>query len=148
MPGGTRVLLIETAERLFAERGVNAVSLREIGATAGQRNTGAVRYHFGTKEALVNAVFEHRMTPINEHRLAMLADLDASGRSDEARGLTEAYLLPLADMLGDPGRPSWYLRFCVHASFVAGDGPRRSGRATLDPRRRDHPRSAAETLAS
>ena len=60
------MLLIETAERLFAERGVNAVSLREIGAEAGQRNTGAVRYHFGTKEALVNAVFEHRMTPINE----------------------------------------------------------------------------------
>jgi AcrR family transcriptional regulator len=123
MPGGTRVLLIETAERLFAERGVNAVSLREIGATAGQRNTGAVRYHFGTKEALVNAVFEHRMTPINENRLAMLSDLDAAGNSDDVRGLTEAYLLPLAAMLGDPGQPSWYLRFCVHASFVAGAAP-------------------------
>ena len=123
MRGATRVLLIETAERLFAERGVNAVSLREIGATAGQRNTGAVRYHFGTKEALVNAVFEHRMTPINEQRLAMLADLDATGRSYDVRGLTEAYLLPLAGMLGDPGRPSWYLRFCVHASFVAGAAP-------------------------
>jgi AcrR family transcriptional regulator len=115
--------LIETAERLFAERGVNAVSLREIGATSGQRNTGAVRYHFGTKEALVNAVFEHRMTPINEHRLAMLAELDAAERSHDVRGLTEAYLLPLAGMLGDPGRPSWYLRFCVHASFVAGAAP-------------------------
>jgi AcrR family transcriptional regulator len=123
MRGDTRVLLIETAERLFAERGVNAVSLREIGATAGQRNTGAVRYHFGTKEALVNAVFEHRMTPINEHRLAMLAELDATGRSHDVRGLTEAYLLPLAAMLGDPARPSWYLRFCVHASFVAGAAP-------------------------
>lgn len=117
------MLLIETAERLFAERGVHAVSLREIGATAGQRNTGAVRYHFGTKEALVNAVFEHRMTPINEHRLAMLAELDAAGRSHDVRGLTEAYLVPLAAMLGDPGRPSWYLRFCVHASFVAGAAP-------------------------
>ena len=117
------MLLIETAERLFAERGVNAVSLREIGSTAGQRNTGAVRYHFGTKEALVNAVFEHRMTPINERRLTMLADLDATGRSHDVRGLTEAYLLPLADMLGDPGQPSWYLRFCVHASFVAGAAP-------------------------
>ena len=39
------------------------------------------------------------------------------------RGLTEAFLLPLAEMLGDPGRPSWYLRFCVHASFVAGAAP-------------------------
>ena len=117
------MLLIETAERLFAERGVNAVSLREIGATAGQRNTGAVRYHFGTKEALVNAVFEHRMTPINKRRLAMLAELDDAARSHDVRGLTEAYLLPLAGMLGDPGQPSWYLRFCVHASFVAGAAP-------------------------
>lgn len=117
------MLLIETAERLFAERGVNAVSLREIGATAGQRNTGAVRYHFGTKEALVNAVFEHRMTPINARRLAMLAELDATGRSYDLRGLTQAYLMPLAAMLGDPGRPSWYLRFCVHASFLTGTAP-------------------------
>ena len=65
MSSETQIRLIETAERLFAERGVNGVSLREIGAEAGQRNTGAVRYHLGSKEQLVSAVFEHRMVPIN-----------------------------------------------------------------------------------
>jgi AcrR family transcriptional regulator len=119
----TRTRLVETAERLFAERGVHGVSLREIGVEAGQRNTGAVRYHFGTKEQLVSAIFEHRMVPINERRLAILARLEREGRALEMRGLAEAFLYPLAEMLGEPGRPSWYLRFCLHAAYVEGAPP-------------------------
>jgi AcrR family transcriptional regulator len=119
----TRVLLVETAERLLAERGVHGVSLREIGVEAGQRNTGAVRYHFGTKELLVAAVFEYRMTRINERRLAILARLEREGRALEMRGLAEAFLFPLAEMLGEIGRPSWYLRFCIHAAYVEGAPP-------------------------
>jgi AcrR family transcriptional regulator len=121
--GETHLRLIETAERLFAERGVNGVSLREIGAEAGQRNTGAVRYHFGAKAQLVNAVFEHRMVPINSRRMAVLGELDSAGRGQEMRGLAEAFLYPLAEMLGDVGRPSWYLRFCIHAAYVEGSAP-------------------------
>jgi AcrR family transcriptional regulator len=121
--GETHLRLIETAERLFAERGVNGVSLREIGAEAGQRNTGAVRYHFGTKAQLVNAVFEHRMVAINEHRMQVLAGLDRAGRGQDMRALAEAFLYPLAEMLGDVGRPSWYLRFCIHAAYVEGSAP-------------------------
>ena len=123
MNGDTATRLIETAERLFAERGVHGVSLREIGAEAGQRNTGAVRYHFGSKEQLLDAVFEHRMVSINAHRLALLDELDRCGRGHELRGLAEAFLYPLAQMLGEPGRPSWYLRFCIHAAYVEGTAP-------------------------
>lgn len=116
----TRVGMIEVAERLFAERGVNGVSLREIGAAAGQRNTAAARYHFGTREALVDEVFRYRMEPINRRRLAVLDALDAAGRGHELRGLVEAFLHPLADTLGEPGRPSWYLRFCLQAGLLEG----------------------------
>lgn len=115
-----RLGMIEVAERLFAERGVHGVSLREIGAQAGQRNTAAARYHFGSKEALVDAVFKHRMEPINERRLAYLDDLDAAGRGHEVRGLVEAFLHPLAETLGTPGKPSWYVRFCVNAGLLEG----------------------------
>ncbi|NUU21656.1 MAG: TetR/AcrR family transcriptional regulator, partial [Streptomycetaceae bacterium] len=115
-----RLGMIEVAERLFAERGVNGVSLREIGTQAGQRNTAAARYHFGSKEALVDAVFRYRMEPINERRLDYLDDLDQAGRGHELRGLVEAFLYPLAETLGEPGRPSWYLRFCVSAGFLEG----------------------------
>lgn len=124
----TRLRLIEVAERLFAERGVNGVSLREIGAEADQRNTGAVRYHFGSKAGLVDAVFRHRMEPINERREAVLAALDAEGRGADVRGLAEAFVHPLSEQLGDVGRPSWYLRFCLHAAYVEGTAPTDLGR--------------------
>jgi AcrR family transcriptional regulator len=119
----TRLLIIEAAERLIAERGVHGVSLREVGAEAGQRNTGAVRYHFGSKELLVNAVFQHRMAPINQRRLALLDQLDAEGDGRTLRGLVEAFAFPLAETLGEPGRPSWYLRFCIQAAYVEGSAP-------------------------
>ncbi|MFE6805481.1 TetR/AcrR family transcriptional regulator [Streptomyces sp. NPDC057681] len=114
----TRQLLLDVAERLYAERGVNGVSLREIGAAAGQRNTGAVRYHFGSKSALLEAVIARRMVPADEARAAYLAEAEAEGDEGtvlEARTLVEALVLPLVAHLGEPGRPSWYLRFLAQA---------------------------------
>jgi AcrR family transcriptional regulator len=124
----TRQRLIEVAERLFAERGIAGVSLREIGATAGQRNTAAARYHFGSKEGLVDAIFQHRMSPINARRLEMLTEFDREGRGHDLRALAEAYLYPLSEMLGEVGRPSWYLRFCTHAAYLEGTAPNDLGR--------------------
>ncbi|HEY2300751.1 MAG TPA: helix-turn-helix domain-containing protein [Acidimicrobiales bacterium] len=124
----TRLRMIEVAERLFAERGIGAVSLREIGAQAGQRNTAAARYHFGTKQGLVDAIFQHRMSPINLRRMEMLAAFDRDGRGYDLRALTEAYLYPLSEMLGEVDRPSWYLRFCTHAAYLEGTAPTDLGR--------------------
>lgn len=114
----TRRRLIEAAECLFAERGAEAVSLREIALAAGQRNTHTVQYHFGAKRALVDAVFEHRMAPVNARRVAMLDAFEAQGRGGDPYALAEAFVVPLAEMLGDIGRPSWYLRFCVRAAYT------------------------------
>ena len=111
---GARERMIEVAERLFAERGIAGVSLREIGAAAGQRNNSAAQYHFGTKAGLVDAVFELRMTPINERRLAMLDALDAEGRGRELRALVEAFVEPFAEGAGH-GR-SHYARFVAQVA--------------------------------
>ncbi|MGO4759077.1 TetR family transcriptional regulator, partial [Streptomyces sp. 2MCAF27] len=51
----TRELILTAAERLFAERGVYAVSNRQVSEAAGQGNNAAVGYHFGTKADLVRA---------------------------------------------------------------------------------------------
>ena len=48
--------LMVAAEKLFGQRGIENVSLREIAAAAGHANTSAVQYHFGSKESLVQAV--------------------------------------------------------------------------------------------
>lgn len=117
-----RIRILEAAERRFAEDGIEAVSLRQIAAESGQRNTSAVAYHFGTRAALVAAVYEHRMTPVNERRLELLAAL-ADGKGSErsvrtVRTYVRALVEPLAETLSDAekeGRPSWYLRFLAEA---------------------------------
>jgi AcrR family transcriptional regulator len=103
-----REALLDAAERLFATLGLDAVSLRQIGVEAGQRNTAAAHYHFGTKDALVDALFERRMTPVNEHRWRLLRALDDAGRGDDPAGLIEAFVVPFAATVR-PG--STYARF-------------------------------------
>src|SRR5688572_7533245 len=113
-----RRTIVETAERMYAERGLNGVSLREIGAAAGQLNTGAARYHFGSKLGLINAVFELRMAPINADRERLLDEIEADDAVGDLRRLAVAFVLPLAGALGTREPPSWYLRFAVQAGHV------------------------------
>lgn len=56
-PIGTSARLLASARKLFADKGFNAASLREITGAAGA-NLGAVTYHFGSKEALYHTVLE------------------------------------------------------------------------------------------
>jgi len=58
----TAVRILDTAEQLFAERGFAETSLRTITGRAGV-NLAAVNYHFGSKDALIQAVFERFLTP-------------------------------------------------------------------------------------
>jgi len=74
----TKDLILDTAERLFAERGFAAVSVRDITAAAGV-NLAAVNYHFGSKDALMTALFVARVTPLNRERAKLLHE--AEGRS-------------------------------------------------------------------
>ena len=96
----TRELLLDAAERLFADRGLHGVSLREIGLTAGQRNNGATQYHFGSKEGLVLAVFERRSARVNRRRLQLLDFALEEGRG-EVRDLIEVFIWPLADEVAE-----------------------------------------------
>jgi AcrR family transcriptional regulator len=100
--------LIVAAERLFAERGIADVSLRQIAEAAGQRNPAVVQYHFGSKLGLLRAIVEFRVKPFNERRLELLAGLDADGRADDLRGLVDASVRPLAELESDD---SHYVRF-------------------------------------
>ncbi len=106
-----RELMIAAAERLFAEHGIDGVSLREVAAEAGQRNNSAAQYHFGNKDGLIRAIFEHRLSELDDRRRQLLAELDRAGRGTDLRGLVEATVRPLVELvLARPGK-SWYLRF-------------------------------------
>src|SRR3954447_14942223 len=94
-----RTALVEQAERLFAERGIEAVSLRDVSAAAGQRNHSAAQYHFGDRPGLVAAVYENRMRHVDARRHGYVAALDEVGRADDVRGLVEATVVPLLDVV-------------------------------------------------
>jgi AcrR family transcriptional regulator len=89
--------MISAAERIAVERGLGAMSLREVQAASGQRNKSAATYHFGSREGLIEAVVAARMGPVNERRLEMLAELDARPGPPSLRDLTAALVVPLAD---------------------------------------------------
>jgi AcrR family transcriptional regulator len=90
----TREQLILAGERLFAQGGLDNVSLRQINNAAGQRNSSAAHYHFGSKEALVKAIHEYRGGRINERRHTRLARLSTQER-EQVRPLIEALVYPI-----------------------------------------------------
>lgn len=106
-----REQMIDAAERLAAERGLAAMSLREVQAAAGQRNKSAAQYHFGSKEGLVEAIAAARMGAVGTRRRELL---DALGPHPTRRELVEALVVPLADHVL-AGRSHW-ARFQVQAA--------------------------------
>jgi AcrR family transcriptional regulator len=68
----TKERIIDAAEMLFALKGFHGTSLRGITTEAGV-NLAAVNYHFGSKQALIEAIFERRLQPLNRERFARLA---------------------------------------------------------------------------
>src|SRR3954447_16934904 len=74
----TRESILVTAERLFAEHGVFAVSNRQISEAAGQGNNAAVNYHFGTKTDLVRAIVRRHAEDTERIRSRMVAEAAGS----------------------------------------------------------------------
>jgi len=101
----TTLAIVVAAESLFGQQGVDAVSLRQIGAAIGAKNTAVVLYHFGDKEALIEAILAHRL-PSFEMRRAELVREFAESEPDMAAVL-RALWLPLFEQRNAEGRRSY-----------------------------------------
>jgi AcrR family transcriptional regulator len=106
----TRRRLIETAQELLAERGEDAIRLREL-TTAAQVNVAAVHYHFGSLRAL----FQVAETEAIEYIVgAQVAELDALGADATLRDIAAAYFRPVVQALSGPtGKGTPYLGVLV-----------------------------------
>ncbi|MEO3782026.1 helix-turn-helix domain-containing protein [Actinocorallia sp. B10E7] len=98
--------LISAAERLFAERGSDAVSLREINTAAGSTNASAIQYHFGGRGGLIMAVLEKHEVHIERRRHEMLDAYEANGDAG-FRTLCATLVEPLAAELATDGGPGY-----------------------------------------
>lgn len=101
----TALQLLLTAERLFAEHGFAGVSLRQIAVESGSSNNSAVHYHFGSKERLVEAIFDYRTPALLKRRDLLKARLHPG----DLRARLEVHLLPVLE-LAQSGEGS-YLSF-------------------------------------
>ncbi len=102
------------ARRLFAERGVDGVSVREIVDASGQKNHGSLNYYFGTKEGLVRELVADGARLIDDRRNAHLDRLESAGGPDAVRQVVEALVYPSIDLARELGEESdTYLRFIM-----------------------------------
>jgi AcrR family transcriptional regulator len=90
---GTREKLMSAAERLFAERGVESVSIRDIAAAAGV-NSALIAYHFGGKEELFVAVYKAIADPINTERRRRFDALEKLSPGPSLEEILEAWMRP------------------------------------------------------
>ena len=123
---GTKQALLDTAERLFAEQGVDRASLRAITQTAGT-NLASVNYHFGSKDGLVRAVLARRLEPLSRERLELLAACprDPEGRPEVA-GVVRAFIGPPLRMIQRERGGHSFARFVLRAFSEPGADMRRT----------------------
>ncbi|MBV8951213.1 MAG: TetR/AcrR family transcriptional regulator [Actinobacteria bacterium] len=103
--GATALQLLLTAERLFAQHGIDGVALRAIAIEAGSANKSAIQYHFGSKDGLLRSIFAYRLADLVQRRNLLRARVDP----DDLRSRFEAHIVPLLE-LAESGQ-SHYVSF-------------------------------------
>lgn len=116
----TRERILDAAEALFAERGFAMTPLRLVTRQA-NANIAAVNYHFGSKDALLQALFERRLLPLNRERMARLERLRAGPQPIELEALIRAFIEPALELTGN-GVP--FVRLIGRSYGEAGDALR------------------------
>lgn len=92
----TRSEILDQAEALFAEKGVDAVSLRAINAAAGV-SPGILHYHFGNRDTLLEAIISRRMEGLMTARQAIIEPLVNGDEALTPQAIAAALVQPLAD---------------------------------------------------
>ena len=118
-PAETKDLILDAAELLFSENGVEGVSLRELTREAGV-NLASVHYHFGSKEGVAQAAFCRRARPINAERLALLDEIERDGDPD-VEGILTALYAPAIRQAQSPVHGRRFLRLCARFYSEPGE---------------------------
>ncbi len=113
MAAATKEQILDTTEELLAEQGIDGVSLRAI-TQAAAVNLASVHYHFGSKEALVKAVFVRRIAAVNRERIILLnaAESEAGDGALTVDRILYAIFAPAIQLSQDPQRGRRFMRLC------------------------------------
>src|SRR5690349_12666771 len=90
----TKQRLLRAGEQLFARDGIYRARIRDINALAGQRNSSALHYHFGSRDGLANAIMFGHQAEIDAEVERGLDALEAEGEEPSARDVLTAVVPP------------------------------------------------------
>lgn len=115
MASNTKQDLLLAAERLVAMQGVAATTISQINEAAEQRNRSAIYYHFGSLDAVLQAIFELRAAPAEAHRARLLAEARdrPDGLPPTLDSVARALVLPIASRVLDNPGPHYFSRFSL-----------------------------------
>jgi AcrR family transcriptional regulator len=119
----TKERILDAAEELFSENGFAATSIRAITTRAGV-NLAALNYHFGSKDALIDAVFDRRIGPLNRERIRLLDQVVSQAGEGEIalEEVLEAFLSPPIRLASDPNSGGkGFMRLMGRAHTESGD---------------------------
>ncbi len=115
-PISTRNRILDACEQIYADEGVEGITLRVITEKA-RVNLAAVNYHFGSKDILAAEILKRRLTPIHEERLSLLKKLEQE-RGDVLKPthVLSAILLPIMRLILLPDKPAYSMAFLLRCS--------------------------------
>jgi AcrR family transcriptional regulator len=126
----TRERFVEAAQRLFAERSIDSVSLNEITVAASQKNRNALQYHFGNRDGLLQAIINQhapRVLQLRSHYLDQRAIED----TPPARLAALALVMPMVDYLEENPQAIHYIKILSQLAALNNDILNPSTRSTL-----------------
>lgn len=133
MPHRTKDAILDAATRLFAVRGYEGASLREILRTAGA-NTAAAHYHFGSKEAVFVACMERWLRPLMAERARAFDTLrfERKSRKERIEALIRAYVTPHLMLCREPAAHD-YMRLMTNYARAPESAARRLFDTVIEP---------------
>lgn len=118
----TRQNLKRVALRLFAERGIRDVSVREIARASGQRNQGVIAYYFDTKDKLISEILIDGAKRIEARRKEYLKEMEADGGPTTVDEVVGAIVFPSAELSeNDDEHGAAFSRFLLQLSLSDPD---------------------------
>ena len=119
----TREHMLNIAEAIFAERGIDSVSMRQLALEMGQANNSAIQYHFGGKAGLLREIIRRRVEAFEPRRQELLTQVKAAGKCGDPRTLFEVIYLPIVEAVDENGRHSYaalLLQFMTRSQYELG----------------------------
>ena len=105
----TRKKFIRAAQRLYAQRSIDAVSLNEITTAAGQKNRNALQYHFGNKDGLIQAILDSHADRVAELRQDYM-DTIKPGRFPASEAAARALVIPVGQYICEKPEAVYYVK--------------------------------------